>query len=79
MNPFSIIADLATLIVEVNEENYEIENKRIENKRRQHQEKKNKEYEEYFKKWKKATEEEYKNPDDWRVLPYGWSPFGIIL
>ena len=26
-----------------------------------------------------ANEEEYKNPDEWRVLPYGWSPFGFYL
>lgn len=26
-----------------------------------------------------ANEEERKNPDEWRVLPYGWSPFGFYL
>ena len=26
-----------------------------------------------------ADEEERKNPDEWRVLPYGWSPFGFYL
>lgn len=26
-----------------------------------------------------ANEEECKNPDEWRVLPYGWSPFGFYL
>lgn len=26
-----------------------------------------------------ANEEEYKNPYEWRVLPYDWSPFGFYL
>lgn len=29
--------------------------------------------------WLKMTEEEHKNPDEFRVLPYSWSPFGITL
>jgi len=29
--------------------------------------------------WQKATKEQIANPDEWMVLPYGWSPFGIYL
>ena len=29
--------------------------------------------------WEKATKAELENPDEWRVLPYGWSPFGIYI
>lgn len=29
--------------------------------------------------WLKMTEEENKNPDEFRVLPYGWNPFGITM
>ena len=29
--------------------------------------------------WLQITEEEHKNPDEFRVLPYGWSPFGITI
>lgn len=27
--------------------------------------------------WQRLDEEN--NPDEWRVLPYGWSPFGIYI
>lgn len=27
--------------------------------------------------WQRLDEEN--NPDDWMVLPYGWSPFGIYV
>ena len=29
--------------------------------------------------WVKATKESYENPDDWSILPYRWSPFGIFI
>lgn len=41
------------------------------------------EHQKYLKKqrekelWLELTAEEYKNPDEFRILPYGWSPFGI--
>lgn len=35
------------------------------------------EEEERIRKW--ANEDEQKNPDDWKILPYGWSPFGFYL
>ena len=30
-----------------------------------------------FEKW--CRDDEMKNPDDWRILPYGWSPFGNLM
>ena len=29
--------------------------------------------------WEQITEESYENPDEFLVLPYGWSPFGIFI
>ena len=29
--------------------------------------------------WEQLTEESYENPDEFLVLPYGWSPFGIFI
>ena len=29
--------------------------------------------------WKQATKESHENPDEWKILPYGWSPFGIFI
>lgn len=33
----------------------------------------------YEEAWMKATKESYENPDEWSILPYGWSPFGIFI
>ena len=44
-------------------------------KEKEHYEKERK-YEEI---WKKATKESHENPDEWKILPYGWSPFGIFI
>ena len=79
MNPFAIIVDIATAIVEIQEENEELRRKEILKK------KQNKEARKYLKKkreyeaWKELTEDSYKNPEEYMVLPYGWSPFGIYL
>lgn len=78
-NPFTIFAELAEYIVNTIHENDDIAQKqRIEKERIKEQEKFERKQREY-KEWKKATDEEHKNPDEWRVLPYGWSPFGIYL
>ena len=29
--------------------------------------------------WKQATKESFENPDEWSILPYGWSSFGIFI
>ena len=29
--------------------------------------------------WEQATKESFENPDEWRILPYRWSPFGIFI
>ena len=79
MNPFTIIADIATVIVETQEENEEFIRKEFLKK------KKNKETREYLKKkreyevWKELTDEAFENPEEYMVLPYGWSPFGIYF
>ena len=33
----------------------------------------------YEEAWMKATKESHENPDEWSILPYGWSPFGIFI
>lgn len=79
LNPFSLIVNIATAIVDIQEENEEIFRKEILKKKR------NKEIREYLKKrreyevWKELTHESYENPEEYMVLPYGWSPFGIYL
>lgn len=52
------------------------EKERLEQLKREKIEKKI-EAERKLREW--AFEEECKNPDEWRVLPYGWSPFGFYL
>lgn len=29
--------------------------------------------------WKQATKESHENSDEWKILPYGWSSFGIFI
>jgi hypothetical protein len=36
-------------------------------------------YENEMKVRLQLAEEERRNPDEFRVLPYGWSPFGLYL
>lgn len=79
MNPFQVIVDISTTIVEINEENENLRRKEIlEKRKRKDAEKWEKEKKEQ-ELWQKATKEEIANPDEWMVLPYGWSPFGIYL
>lgn len=79
MNPFTIIVDIATAIVEIQEENEELHRKEILKK------KKNKENRKYLKErkehevWEELTDESFENPEEYMILPYGWSPFGIYL
>ena len=53
----------------------EIKKEKEEKERQDKYKKQQQEYES----WSKATDEEHKNPDEWRILPYGWSPFGIYI
>ena len=79
MNPFTIIVDIATAIVETQEENEELRRKEIlqnkQNIETRESLKKRREYEA----WKELTDEAFENPEEYVVLPYGWSPFGIYL
>lgn len=83
LNPFQIIADFATLVVDVMDENEQIRSRQIAKERvkreKKKAEKQAREYEIWHKAWIQATKEEFENPDEWRILPYGWSPFGITI
>ncbi len=79
INPFSIFVELATLYSDVQESNRELIRKEIREKKLEKEIKKQKACEEEYEKWKIVTEESLKNPEEWMILPYGWSPFGIIM
>ena len=79
VNPFKVIADMAETIVETCEENENLRRENLFKRRLEREEKKAKKIEKEHELWREATKEELKNPDEWRVLPYGWSPFGIRL
>lgn len=78
-NPFAIFAYIAEGIVDCIHENEELRRKEFVKKEREKQklieEKRIREYE----LWKKITDEEHKNPEEFRILPYGWSPFGFYI
>lgn len=79
INPFSIFVEIATLYSDVQEFNRESIRKEIHEKKLKKEIKERKAREEEYKRWKIETEESLKNPDEWMILPYGWSPFGIII
>lgn len=79
INPFEIFADLAEMIVDIQLENEEITRKEIVKKRQKKERLKFEQQQKEYELWKKLTEEEHKNPDEFRILPYGWSPFGITI
>lgn len=79
INPFSIFVELAYLYSDVQEHNRELIRKEIHEKKLEKEAKKQKAREEEYKKWEIATKESLKNPEEWMILPYGWSPFGITL
>lgn len=78
-NPFALIAELAELIVSVNESNREALRRQAAKERAAAERLRKEKAAAEHRRWVKATEESYKNPDEWSVLPYGWSPFGIFL
>ena len=75
-NFFSALSELICSYIDASheEERRLAEQKRIE-KEKEHYEKECK-YEEI---WKQATKELHENPDEWKILPYRWSPFGIFI
>lgn len=76
---FGVLYDIISAYVDASfeEEKRLAEQDRIRRirKEKERQEKERK----YHEMWVKATEESLKNPDEWRILPYGWSPFGIFI
>ena len=75
-NFFSALSELISSYIDASheEERRLAEQKRIK-KEKEHYEKV-REYEEI---WEQATKESHENPDEWKILPYGWSPFGIFI
>lgn len=78
-NPFSLIVDIATAIVDIQEENEEIRRNEVLKKRRIKGNAKYLKIKKAREIWLEVTEDSHKNPEEYMVLPYGWSPFGIYL
>ena len=70
---------MATAIVEIQEENEEIRRNEALKKRRIKENAKYLKAKKERKIWLDITEDSYKNPEEYMVLPYGWSPFGIYF
>lgn len=66
-------------IVDAINENEELAREELAKKDELKQKKKEGQKRLYQERWKVATQAEMENPDEWRCLPYGWSPFGIFL
>ena len=73
---FGALADLTRTYVDLldEEETRLVEQDRIRREKERYE--KECKYEEI---WNQATKESHENPDDWKILPYGWSPFGIFI
>ena len=70
---------LSDLICTYIDEKDKIE-KRLEEQNRIEKEKERYEKERKYEETSmKATKESHENPDEWSILPYGWSPFGIFI
>lgn len=78
-NPLQILVDIARVAVEVSQENERLRRDDIRNKRNAKEKQRAQQQAEENKAWLQATREEQDNPDEWRVLPYGWSPFGFKI
>ena len=73
---FGVLADLICTYVDLLDE----EEKRLAEQDKIRREKERYEKEcKYEEIWKQATKESHENPDDWSILPYRWSPFGIFI
>ena len=79
INPFKLFEDLVEMIVDIQYENEEIIRKENIKKRQEKERLKFEQQQKEYELWKKLTEEEHNNPDEFRILPYGWSPFGITI
>lgn len=76
MSMFTAFVELLYSVIEANHK----EEERIEKERLAEREKRKAEARERERiEWMKASKAELENPDEWRILPYGWSPFGIYL
>jgi hypothetical protein len=76
MGIFTAFVELLDSVIEANYK----EEERIEKERLAEREKRKAEIRERERiEWEKASKAERENPDEWRVLPYGWSPFGIYI
>lgn len=76
MSVFTAFAELLDSVIEANYK----EEERIEKERLVEREKRKAEARERERiEWMKASKAELENPDEWRVLPYGWNPFGIYI
>ncbi len=75
-NFFSVLSKLICSYINTSyEEEKRLAGQNRIKKEKEHYEKVRK-YEEI---WKQATKESHENPDEWKILPYGWSPFGIFI
>lgn len=76
MGIFTAFAELLDSVIEANyKEEERIEKERIAEREKHKAEARERERIE----WEKAAKAERENPDEWRVLPYGWSPFGVYI
>ena len=70
---------LSNLISSYIDASYE-EEKRLAEQNRIKKEKERYEKERKYEEiWEQATKESHENPDEWSILPYRWSPFGIFI
>lgn len=73
---FGVLADLVCTYVDLLDE----EEKRLAEQDRIRREKERYEKEHKYEEiWNQVTKESRENPDEWKILPYGWSPFGIFI
>lgn len=70
---------LAESIVDEMHNDEELRRKESLERERERERKRQLKKEREYEIWKQVTEDSYKNPDEYKVLPYGWSPFGIFL
>ena len=75
-NFFSALSELIRSYIDASHE----EEKRLAEQNRIKKEKERYEKESKYEEiWKQATKESHEIPDEWKILPYGWSPFGIFI
>ena len=75
-NFFRALSDLICAYID---ETDKIERQLIEQDRIRKEKKRYEKERKYEEAWMKATKESHENPDEWSILPYGWSPFGIFI